>query len=140
MNPDFPGPGQDEEHQQREEIVSRGDEIEQPVGRPAGGGNIESGPEHHGGEEGQDCAHGLDPKAGHDLAAHEMGKTGCHSTGWAGDAGAGFELTFLKTELAVGADAIAAGIQFGGDEKHAQTCKGDGQRDSAAAPGKLVLG
>src|SRR6476660_7099535 len=108
------------------------------MGWPRGDGDVEGGPEGHCGKQCDDRAHRLDPEAGGNLAAHEMGKTGGHSAGWAGDAGAGFELALLEAELARGAEAGGARVQFGGDEEDAEAGEGDGEGDEAGLPGEAV--
>ena len=60
-----------------------------------------------------------------------MSKTGGHSAGWAGNSGAGFELAFLEAELAMGAQAVGAGLKFGGDEEYGEAGEGNGQGDEA---------
>lgn len=140
MDPDFPGPGEHQQRQERDEIVSRGDEIQQAMGRTRGNGHVEGGPKGHGGDEREDGSHGLDPEAGENLAAHEVGKTGGHSAGRAGNSSASLELTFLETELAMRAQSVGAGLEFGGDEENSQAGEGDGQGNEAEAKGETVGG
>ena len=109
------------------------------MGRPGADGDVEGGPEGHGGDEGENGAHGLNPEAGEDLPAHEMGKAGGHSTGWAGKAGPRFKLTFLETELAVGTQAIGAGLKLCGDKEDGEAGEGDGKGHKPRVEGEAVL-
>ena len=88
---------------------------------PACPSNIGPGPKNDGGDERQERAHGLNPEAGEEIAAHKPGPTGGHTATWARDAGDLLKRTGAETELGMGSQAVGIGGDPCGGNESGQT-------------------